>query len=146
RRAGVPGLGLLHRVHGERADGVDGQLIEIRADGFGYWGHLVTSSSAATLLRRRRWRSAWLNSDARYVSTNSHATSGPVVRPPIHRMFMWSSSTPWCAEKWSPMRPARTPGILLAQTSAPTPLPQTAMPRSTCPAETARASGITKSG
>src|SRR5947207_6292707 len=62
-RAGMPGLGLLYRIHRERADGVDGQLIQIRAGGgLGYWGHLVTSSSAATLRRRRRWRSAWLNS------------------------------------------------------------------------------------
>ena len=41
---------------------------------------------------------------------------------------------------------ARTPGILLAQTDAPTPLPQTATPRSTFPAATAWASGTTKSG
>jgi hypothetical protein len=35
---------------------------------------------------------------------------------------------------------------LLAQTAAPTPLPQTAAPRSTVPAATEWASGITKSG
>ena len=60
--------------------------------------------------------------------------------------FMWSSSTPCRAEKWSWISPARTPGILLAQTEAPTPLPQTATPRSTVPAATAWASGMTKSG
>ena len=37
-------------------------------------------------------------------------------------------------------------GTLLAATHAPTPLPQTATPRSTSPAATARASGTTKSG
>ena len=41
-----------------------------------------------------------------------------------------SSSTPCLAEKWSSIKQARTPLILLAQTVAPTPLPQTAMPRS----------------
>ena len=61
-------------------------------------------------------------------------------------MFMWSSSTPCRAEKWSCTSPARTPGILFAQTEAPTPLPQTATPRSTAPAATARASGMTKVG
>src|SRR5215470_12993049 len=45
-------------------------------------------------------------------------------------MFMWSSSTPCRAEKWSVIRHARTPGTLLAQTVAPTPVPQTATPRS----------------
>ena len=40
---------------------------------------------------------------------------------------------------------SRTPGILFAQIEAPTPLPQTATPRSTAPAA-ARASGTTKSG
>ena len=37
-------------------------------------------------------------------------------------------------------------GILLAQTAAPTPLPQMAIPRSTFPAATAWARGMTKSG
>ena len=36
-----------------------------------------------------------------------------MVRPPIQIMFMWSSSTPCRAEKWSCTSPARTPGILL---------------------------------
>jgi hypothetical protein len=40
---------------------------------------------------------------------------------------------------------ARMPGILLAQTQAPTPLPQIATPRSISPAATARANGATKS-
>ena len=38
------------------------------------------------------------------------------------------------------------PGTLLAQTDAPTPLPQIATPRSTFPPATAWASGTTKSG
>ena len=41
---------------------------------------------------------------------------------------------------------ARTPGTLLAQIDAPTPLPHKATPRSSRPAATAWASGITKSG
>src|SRR5260221_7384146 len=105
RCAGVSGLGLLDGIHGERADGVDRQLSYVRArEGFGHWSHFVTSSRDATLASRRRWRSAWLNSDARNVSTKSHATDGPIVRPPRQMMFMGSASTPWRAEKWSPIR------------------------------------------
>ena len=87
--ATVTGLGLLDGIHGERADGVDAQLIEIRVgDVFGYWGHFVTSSRDATLPNLRRWRPAWLNSDSRNVWTRSHATDCPVVRPPMQMMFM----------------------------------------------------------
>ena len=59
---------------------------------------------------------------------------------------MWSSSTPWCAEKWSATSAARTPATLFAQIDAPTPLPHSTTPRCTAPDATARASGITKSG
>src|SRR5256885_6866098 len=153
RWAGVPRLGALDRIDRERADGVDRQLVEL---GVGHrcsdirhshrfvlvgWG-----SRDATLLRRRRCRGAWLNSAARNVCTRSQATPGPIVRPPMQMMFMWSSSTPCPAEKWSWISAARTPGTLLAQIEAPTPLPQTATPRSIVPAATASASGTTKSG
>ena len=69
---------MLHGIHRKRADGIDAELIQIRALNVGYWGHFVTSSSEATLPSRRRCRSAWLNSEARYVSTKSQATIGPV--------------------------------------------------------------------
>src|SRR6185369_6057133 len=29
RRSWMPGIGLLHRIHGERADGVDAELVDI---------------------------------------------------------------------------------------------------------------------
>src|SRR6478672_657417 len=71
-RARVSGLGLLHGIHGKRTDGVDAQLVEIRAYvSFRNCSHFNTSSRAATLASRRRCRSAWLNSAARYASTRS---------------------------------------------------------------------------
>src|SRR5258705_10421062 len=153
RRAGVPRLGLLDRIDGERANGVDRQLVEPRvghrfSDSRNtHRGGLVGwSSREATLLRRRKCRGAWLNSAARNVCTRSQATPGPTVRPPMHMMFIRSSSTPCPAEKWSWINAARMAGTLLAQIEAPTPLPQTATPRSTVPAATAWASGMTKSG
>src|SRR5262245_33997287 len=158
RRARVSGLSLLDGVNRKRANGVDTQLIDFGlrsrfgyrhdthvSSPFSYWW-TVWGSSEATLAKRRRWRGAWLNSASRNVTTRSHAMAGPTVRPPIHIMFMWSSSTPCRAEKWSCTSPARMVGILFAQTDAPTPLPQTATPRSTVPTATARASGMTKSG
>ena len=69
-----------------------------------------------------------------------------MTRPPMQSTFMSSSSTPWWAEKLSCTSAARTPGTLLAAMHAPTPLPQTAMPRSSSPRLTARAIGMTKSG
>src|SRR5262249_6093544 len=152
RRAGVPRLGALDRIDRERADGVDRQLIELgvcsRRGDIRYTHRLALvgwNSSIATLLRRRRCRGAWLNSAATNVCTRSQATLGPTVRPPMQMTFMWSSSTPCSAEKWSWISPARTPGILFAQIEAPTPLPQMATPRSSVPAATAWASGMTKS-
>ena len=106
RGAGVPRLGLLDRIDGERADGVDCQLVELRVchrfSGIRNTHHCVLvgwSSRAATLLKRRKCRGAWLNSAARNVCTRSQATLGPTVRPPMQMMFMWSSSTPCPAEK-----------------------------------------------
>ncbi len=47
-----------------------------------------------------------------------------------HQPFMSSCSTPWCAEYVSWHKPARIPGIRFAAIDAPTPLPQSRMPRS----------------
>src|SRR5262245_54949083 len=154
RGARMPRFGLLDRVDGERADGIDRQPVELGiGDRFGdvrNTSHgivlIASSSRRATLLKRRRCRGAWLNSAARNVRTRSQATSGPAVRPPMPITFMWSSSTPCAAEKWSLTSAAGRPGTLLAPIEAPTPLPQTAMPRSIVPAATAWASGMTKSG
>ena len=60
-------------------------LVVINPIGFFY---SLPASTAATLPKRRRWRSASLNVAARNVCTRSHATAGPTVLPPIHRMFM----------------------------------------------------------
>ena len=87
-----------------------------------------------------------LNRAFRNVSINSHASADPITFPPRQNTFMSSSSTPWWAENTSWMSPARTPATLLAQMDAPTPLPQSATPRSTCPAATALASGMTNPG
>src|SRR5215467_4355087 len=119
RRSGVPGVGLLHGIDGERANRVDAQLIEFCGAQIFNWSYCGTHdclrgkysnsisdsyagtaevsaptslaaffSSPATLLRRLRWRSAWLNSAARKVSTRSQATMVPITRPPRQIMFM----------------------------------------------------------
>jgi hypothetical protein len=49
---------------------------------------LASASREATLPRRRKCRSSWLNSAARNVWTRSQATAGPTVRPPMQIMFM----------------------------------------------------------
>ena len=71
------------------------------------------------------------------------ARDRPTTLPPRQITFMSSSSTPWCAEKTSTTREARAPGTLFAAMHAPTPLPHTAMPRSSFPSATARAMGTT---
>ena len=48
---------------------------------------------------------------------------------------MSSCSTPWCAEYASWQIAARTPGSLQAATEAPTPEPQTRIPRSAPPVD-----------
>src|SRR5579864_6776594 len=86
RRAGVSRTCLLDRVHRERADRIDRKLIELLVSHRSlHWGHCAIrpASREATLPRRRKCRSAWLNSAARNVWTRSQATAGPTVRPPI---------------------------------------------------------------
>src|SRR5256886_13217655 len=146
RGPGVPRLGAFDRIDRERADRVDRELVVLgvgpRRGDIRRAHRLILvgwSSRSATLLRRRRCRGAWLYSAARNVCTSSQATLGPTVRPPRQMMFLGASSTPCPAEKWSWISAARTPGSLLAQIEAPTPLPQTATPRSTVPAATASA-------
>ena len=65
--------------------------------------------------------------------TSSWASAGPTMRPPSTSTFMSSCSTPWWAEYESWQMAARMPGILLAATEAPTPLPQMRTPRSARP-------------
>src|SRR5215813_5592334 len=87
-RAGVPGLGLLYRIHRKRANGIDCQLNNLLIVRHGFLPYFFPISREATLPRRRRCRSAWLNLAAKNVWTRSQATAGPTVLPPIHRMFM----------------------------------------------------------
>src|ERR1043166_4145412 len=79
RRAGMPGLGLLHCVHRERANGVYRQLNNFLIVRHGFLPYSFLISREATLLNRRRCLSAWLKLAARNVSTKSQATAGPTV-------------------------------------------------------------------
>jgi len=79
-------------AEGERPDDPERQLeaagSEARQVGQRSYCALRLASRDATLPRRRRCRSAWLNSAARKVWTRSQATSSPTTRPPMQRTFM----------------------------------------------------------
>src|SRR4029453_12766945 len=87
-RAGVPGLSLLDCINRKRANGIDCQLNNLLIVRHGFLPYFFPISREATLPKRRRGRSAWLNLAARNVWTRSQATAGPTVLPPIQRMFM----------------------------------------------------------
>ena len=69
-----------------------------------------------------------------------------MTRAPMVSTFMSSCSTPWWAEYVSWQIAARMPRILLAAIDAPTPDPQTRIPRSARPSRIAMSSARAKSG
>ena len=70
RRAGVPGLGLLHAIHGERTDGVDAELVESgarRGRGGGGHGDLILEGG-------------WLSSTRKVATRGTGVPTGPHLR------------------------------------------------------------------